>query len=113
MVIVLVFPVTSVLEYYWIKSIVDNLKKSFLDDLIKESKSFQKKQCAQKSDNPVIAKLVISTYAEQIFTSNDYPVTSKWNTIFAFCMSGLNLVTSIITILQSEINFPTYFLQIF
>lgn len=107
--IVFVFPVITLLEYKWIKVIVNQLKKSYINDLSRESQIVFKAGTLNAS----YQKLIETLYATQILNSKDYPVNSIWNTSYTVCVSVFNLFAAVITVLQAIPMLSNGFLQIF
>lgn len=108
--IVLIFPFTSVLQHYWIKKIVEKLKKQYVNDLALETEIENKQDFAT---NAMQVKLFEIMYVSQIMNSKDYPVRSIFNTGYNLCVSLFNFVATIITVLQGTAIFPIDFHQIF
>lgn len=101
--IVTVFPIMSILEYKWIKSIVEKLKEVFLKDLINESNFYYSERNRKKNVyDSLKLRTMITTYAIQIFDSSDYPIASKGGHIFSFCISVVNFIAAVVTVLQSK-----------
>lgn len=110
-VIVLLFPVASVLEYRWIKQIVGHLKSSCIEDLISESKINRKATVAVLS--PAAERFVQTLCAMQIMNSMDYPIKSTWATCYAALLSIFNFGAAAATILQTVPNLSNVLLQTF
>lgn len=110
LVIVLLFPTVSILEYRWIKSIVEKLKKDYIEDLIVEDKMLE------RGISPVslsLQKLIQTICVKQILDSKDYPLSSVWTTGYAAIMSIFNFLASAVTILQGVPSLSVVFLQMF
>lgn len=110
--IVLVFPITAILEYEWIKSIVSQLKNAYIAELEREVCSCEGNSNRQK-DSTEQQKFIQIICATQILNSKNYPVDSAWNTVYAVSISAFNLATSMITILQGGPMLLIYLHRIF
>lgn len=97
-VIVLLFPIVSVLEYCWIKQIVEHLKASYIEDLEAESKLTRKSSAHVLS--PATERLAQTLCAMQIMNSRDYPLKSAWATCYAAVLSVFNFGAAAATIMQ-------------
>lgn len=91
-VIVLLFPVVSILEYMWIKRIVEHLKSSYIEDLEAESRLSLKASTHVLS--PSTERLAQALYAMQIMNSRDYPLKSAWTSCYATVLSIFNVICS-------------------
>lgn len=98
-VIVLLFPIASVLEYRWIKQIVEHLKASYIEDLVWESKINRKATSTVFS--PAAERSVQTLCAMQIMNSMDYPIKSILATWYATLLSVLNFGAATVTIIQA------------
>lgn len=107
--VILIFPLISLLEYKWIKKIVEHLKCSYIDDLFNEEKRMPKNF---KSDT-VNPKVMTTIYAIQIMGSQDYPIKSLLSTSYSICITVFNIFTSIVTIVSGLSMLPDDFLHIF
>lgn len=97
-VIVLLFPVASILEYCWIKRIVGHLKASYIEDL--ETESIISRKNATIVLAPAIERFTKTLCALQIINSRDYPLKSIWATCYAAVLSVFNLSAALATISQ-------------
>lgn len=97
-VIVLLFPAVSVLEYQWIKLLVNQLKACYINDLTYEKELKIKANTSQFP--PTFQRLAQTFYAMQILNSKDYPLNSAWTSAYAILLSLFNLITTTITIVQ-------------
>lgn len=102
LVIVLLFPVVSVLEYQWIKKIVEQLKACYIKDLTTEKRL--KEKGSTYILTPSFERLVQTLCATQILNSKDYPLKSVWTTVYALFLSAFNFIAMIASILQ---GFPS------
>lgn len=97
--IVLTFPVISVLEYLWIKKIVEKIKNKYLFDIQKETK-----QNVNNFNKDKISKLQIflleNIYALRIMESRNYPIVSIWNVGYSVCLTIFNFMATILTIVH-------------
>lgn len=111
-VIVSFFPLISILEYGWIKTIVEQLKISFIKDLKTENQIEAKLKVAPLA--PSFQRLVQMLCATQIINSKDYPLKSAWATSYAIFLAILNLSATLFTIMQGisaiVAGFPQFFL---
>lgn len=98
LVIVFLFPIVSVLEYQWIKMLIEQLKICYIKDLTVENDI--KAKSGITSSSLAIQRLVQTLYAAQIFNSKDYPFKSAWETSYAALLSVLNFVAAVATIKQ-------------
>lgn len=98
LVIVLLFPIVSLLEYHWIKNIVRQLKDSYIRDLESE-KNIQNKSNALGFLQPV-HRLVQTLCATQIIDSLSYPLKTAWDTVYVCFLSVFNFITAVATIAQ-------------
>lgn len=105
--IVLAFPVISVLEYKWIKRIIQHLKESYIYDLERERKLLKKSQPEQ------LIVAIISISARQILDSKDYPLRSIWGIGYAIAMTFINFMATITTIFTDTLPFIGDLLQFF
>lgn len=97
-VIVMLFPVISVLEYHWIKMIIEQLKVCYIMDLVKEKNIKEKNETMRLS--PAVQRLVQTLCATQILNSKDYPFKSVWENGYAALLSVFNFAAAITTIIQ-------------
>lgn len=108
--IVLMFPVVSLLEYQWIKKIVGHLKAAYINDLTAEN---QLVNC--RETEPVISNthfLLQRQCAIQILLSNDYPLKSAWASCYAVILSAFNFAAAVATVMQQLSTFSNVFLHI-
>lgn len=91
--IVILFPVVSFLEYHWIKKILGRVKNSYLKELQQECN-------IRNPKNPALVGTILSIYALQIKNSNMYPLKSLWADVYALFMFLLNLLASVMTVVQ-------------
>ncbi len=110
-VIVSFFPLISILEYKWIKKIVEQLKVSYIKDLTSEKKLDPKLKVTPIS--PSFQRLLQMLCATQIINSRDYPLKSSWATCYAAFLTLLNLSATILTIAQGISTIVTDLPQIF
>lgn len=110
-VIVLLFPIVSVLEYKWIKKIVENLKTNYIKDLTLENKLDAKNEFNPTS--PSFKRLVKMLCATQIINSKDYPIKSAWTTCYAAILAILNLAATLLTIAQGVASISNVIPQFF
>ena len=106
--IVFLFPVVSVLEYRWIKKIVEQLKSSYIEDLEEESNLNR----AAVSYAPAAERLAQTLCAIQIMNSSDYPLKSVWTACYAAVLSIFNFSASMATVMQAVPNLSSVFQQI-
>lgn len=109
--IVLLFPIISVLEYQWIKRIVEQLKIYYIHDLTVEKKMVQKIETPQIS--PPFQRLVQILCATQILNSSDYPIKSTWETGYAAFLSLINLLAALASIIQGIPTLGNVFPHVF
>lgn len=110
-VIVLLFPIVSILEYRWIKKIVENLKVNYIKDL-----AVEKRIDAKFDLNPIspsFQRLVQMLCATQIINSKDYPLKSAWATCYAAFLTILNLTATLLTVVQGLSTISIVLPQIF
>lgn len=107
--VILIFPIISLLEYKWIKKIVEQLKCSYIEDLFNEEKRAHKNF---KSDT-VSPKVITTIYAIQIMGSQDYPIKSLLSTSYSVCITAFNIFASIVTIASGLPMLPDDFRYIF
>ena len=97
--IVLTFPVISILEYLWIKKIVEKIKEKYLFDIQNETK-----QNVANLNKDKISRIQIflleNIYALRIMESRDYPIVSIWNVGYSFCLAIFNFIATILTIVH-------------
>lgn len=98
LVIVFFFPLISMLEYKWIKKIVEQLKVCYIKDLSREEKHDPTLQTTYIA--PSFHRLILMLCATQIINSRDYPLKSAWATCYAVALSLLNLCATFFTIAQ-------------
>lgn len=110
-VIVLLFPVVSVLEYKWIKKIVECLKSTYIKDLSLEKELNAKDELNHTPDS--FHRLVQMLCATQIINSKDYPLKSAWATFYAAFLALLNLTATLLTLTQGLSSILNGFPQIF
>ena len=110
--VVLIFPSISLLEYRWIKRIVEHLKQSYINDLFYENEHLHINS-PQNSWDDINKEVITTMYAIQIMDSQDYPVQSLWNTCYTLFITAFNLLASIVTVMQGVFTPPNDFLQIF
>lgn len=110
-VIVLLFPTASILEYRWIKQIVGHLKSSYIEDLVSESKINRKTSAVILS--PPAERFVQTLCAMQIMNSMDYPIKSIWANCYAALVSIFNFGAAAATIIQTVPNLSSVFPQTF
>ena len=96
--IVFLFPIVSILEYQWIKMLIEQLKICYIKDLVTENAI--KAKGGMKSSPPAIQRLVQTLCATQILNSKDYPLRSIWETSYAALLSALNFAAAVTTIIQ-------------
>lgn len=107
-VVVLLFPIVSFLEYKWIKKIVSKLKSDYIKELAFFNKHSTKSIPLFSEDN--FLQMICIT---QIINSTEYPIKSNGATLYATCLSLLNLVATVLTIAQGFETISIEFLQIF
>lgn len=95
--IVVLFPLVSILEFYWIKMIVKKVKQSYIKDLIKESSMFE--DAMPKWINPSI-NMMKNVFASTINNSQSYPVPNKLGISYAVIVAVINLIASIATVIE-------------
>jgi len=110
-VIVFFFPLISILEYRWIKKIVEQLKVSYIKDLSSEKKFDPNLKVAPIS--PSFQRLIQMLCATQIINSRDYPLKSAWANCYAIFLTLLNLSATILTIAQGITTIGVDLPQIF
>lgn len=98
-VIVILFPVVSLLEYGWIKEIVGHLKDRYILDLALENQISSKTNLKMRQPLPY-HQLIHTICATQILNSKDYPITSTLTTCYAAILSFFNFLAAIMTVLQ-------------
>lgn len=96
--IVLLFPIVSVLEYRWIKTLIEQLKICYIKDLAAENDI--KAKNGMMSSPFMMQWLVQTLCATQILNSKDYPFKSAWETSYATLLSVFNFVAAAATIMQ-------------
>jgi len=111
LVIVLLFPVVSLLEHKWIKDIVEKLKVCYIEDLSSEKNLSGKSPSIKLS--PSFQRLVQTLCVTQILNSKDYPLKSAWTTAYAMLLSIFNFAAAAATIIQQFPTFSDALLQIF
>ena len=107
--VILIFPTISLLEYKWIKRIVEQLKCSYIEDLFNEERRMHKNF---KADT-VSPKIMTTMYAIQIMGSQDYPIKSLLSTSYSICITAFNVFTSIVTIVSGLSMLPDDFRHFF
>lgn len=107
--VILIFPIISLLEYKWIKKIVEQLKRSYIDDLFYEERHMQKNH---KSET-ISPKVMTTIYAIQIMESQDYPIKSLLSTSYSICITAFNIFASIVTVVSGLSMLPDDFHYIF
>lgn len=110
--VVLIFPTISLLEYRWIKKIVEHLKQSYINDLFYENEHLHINS-PKNSWDEINKKVITTMYVIQIMDSQDYPVRSLWNTGYTLFITAFNLLASIVTVMQGIFTPPNDFHQIF
>lgn len=98
LVIIFLFPIISVLEYQWIKMLIEQLKICYIKDLATESNIKAKSEAMFPT--PAIQRFVQTLCATQILNSKDYPLRSIWETSYAAFLSILNFAAAVATIIQ-------------
>lgn len=96
--IIFLFPIISVLEYRWIKILVEQLKLGYIEDLAVENDINAKNEII--SSTLAIQGLIQSICATQILNSKDYPLKSAWETSYAALLSAFNFTAAVVTIMQ-------------
>lgn len=91
--IVLMFPIVSILEYIWIKRIVEKVKKTYISDLKAEVELLKKQKVSMKYE-----VFLENIYAFKIKESRNYPITSIWSVGYSVVLSLFNLLTAIVTV---------------
>lgn len=109
-VIVMLFPAVSILEHYWIKQIVQQIKLSYLEDMEAENKLKGSRETVIFS--PATERLAKTLCAIQIINSSEYPLKSRGAACFATVMSVFNFGASAATIIQVVPALSSVFLQI-
>lgn len=107
--VILIFPIISLLEYKWIKKIVEQLKCSYIEDLFNEERRMLKDF---KADT-ISSKVMTTIYAIQIMDSQDYPIKSLLGTSYSICITAFNVFASIVTIVSGLSMLPDDFHHIF
>lgn len=107
--VILIFPIISLLEYKWIKKIVEQLKCSYIEDLFNEERRMHKNY----KQNTVSPKIMTTIYAIQIMGSQDYPIKSLLSTGYSIGITAFNIFASIVTIVSGLSMLPNDFLHIF
>lgn len=110
--IVIVFPIISILEHFWIKKIVRKIKDIYISDLKKET-SYLKKAYRRVEVTSIQAFFLENIYAFKIMESRDYPITSIWNVGYSILLAMFNFLATVITILQGIPMISNGFHQIF
>lgn len=98
LVIIVLFPIVSILEYHWIKMMIEQLKTCYIKDLVIENDIKAKE--GTMSSSPAIQRLVQTLCATQILNSKDYPLRSIWATSYATLLSVLNVAAAVATIIE-------------
>lgn len=111
LVIVLLFPVVSLLEHKWIKAIVEQLKKCYIKDLVSEKALIDKGNSINLA--PSFQQLVQTLCATQILNSKDYPLQSAWTAVYALLLSIFNFAAAVGTVFQQFSIFSGVLPQIF
>lgn len=109
--IVFTFPIISLLEHKWIKTVVKKLKDAYISDLKKETDLLYKNSTKRKFVG-VQAFFLENIYALKIMESRDYPISSLWNTGYCICLAVFNFLAAITTVLQGVPMFLNDFHQI-
>ena len=101
--IVIVFPITTLIEQKKTKSIILRLKKTYVRDLVNElnSKSSMNETSLETSQR----RFFETMYTAQIMNSKDYPIQSLGNAIYTISLTILNMATSLITVIQGLSTF--------
>lgn len=99
-VVVMFFPIVSLLEHKWIKEIVSKLKNDYIKDLTIENKLAQKAREYSEIYSNQLAVFAQIMCTNQIINSRDYPIKSLGATFYATCLSILNLIATLVTIIQ-------------
>lgn len=102
--IVLVFPIVSILNYIWIKKIVEKIKHAYISDLETEA-DYLKKSSKKEKKYQLQTTFFENIYALKIKESRNYPITSGWSTGYSVILSLFNFLTTIIAIIK---EFPTF-----
>lgn len=110
--VILIFPIISLLEYQWIKKIVERLKCSYINDMFFEEKHMQTNS-KTGSMNVISQKIMKTMYVAQIMDSQDYPIKSLLSTSYSVCITVFNIFASVVTIIADLPMLPDDFLQIF
>ena len=100
--IVVVFPITTLIEQKKIKSIVLKLKKTYVQDLVNE---INLKSMNETSLETSQRRFFETMYTAQIMNSKDYPIHSFGNSIYNISLSLFNTAASIITVIQGLSTF--------
>lgn len=107
--VILIFPIISLLEYKWIKKIVEQIKYSYIDDLFNEERRMSQKY----KKNTVSPQIMTTIYAIQIMNSQNYPIKSLLSMSYSIGITAFNIITSIVTIVSGLSMLPDGFRHIF
>lgn len=100
--IVIVFPITTLIEQKKTKSIILRLKKTYVKDLVNE---LNLKSMNETSLETSQRRFFETMYTAQIMNSKDYPIQSLGNSIYNISLAILNIATSLITVIQGLSTF--------
>ena len=101
--IVIVFPVTSIINHRMIKRTVEDLKKSYIDDLADETDRTINGIIVSATDKSVI-KVMQSINANMIMSSKDYPINSVFTPVYVTLLSLFNFTASSLTVGQGVLT---------
>ena len=93
--IVVVFPVISIIEYYYIKRIVKKVKTSYL---LKIKKDLAKN--AGQGKTTVERTILNQLFSTSILSSPDYPIRNLPGLVYTFLVAFLNLAGSVDSLMQ-------------
>lgn len=95
--IVVLFPLTSILKYQWIKKIVKKVKKSYIDDLKNETLLAGDKIPEWYNTS---LQMISNLFTVTVNNLDDYPFKNKAGEVYAYLIAVINFVASIGTAIQ-------------
>lgn len=100
--IVIVFPITTLIEQKKTKSIILRLKKTYVQDLVNE---LDLKSMNETSLETSQRRFFETMYTAQIMNSKDYPTQALGNSVYNISLAIINIAASLITVIQGLSTF--------
>lgn len=104
MAVVLVFPITAIMEFMYIKKIVKKMKKSYIKDLINETQLFKNEIPDWYSTS---LQMISNLFTVSVNNLDDYPIKNRISEVYAYFIALINLIGSIGSVIQliSSVSF--------